>query len=117
MLRAPDRSEGIYGLGSPDDYENMIVSLRPGMIKDRDQVIRELIDIQYTRNDMEMEHGCRNVLQCCVHLTGQRVRLHNPVYLVAKKFNADQIISGRTSISKCCAKPDFVRESRTIPGI
>ena len=51
----------IYGLGSPDDYENMIVSLRPGMIKDRDQVIRELIDIQYTRNDMEMEHGCFRV--------------------------------------------------------
>ena len=42
----------IYGLGSPDDYEEMIVSLRPGMTKDRDQVIRELIDIQYTRNDM-----------------------------------------------------------------
>ncbi|MCM1175483.1 MAG: excinuclease ABC subunit UvrB [Blautia sp.] len=51
----------IYGLGSPDDYENMIVSLRPGMIKDRDQVIRELIDIQYTRNDMDMEHGCFRV--------------------------------------------------------
>ena len=47
----------IYGLGSPDDYENMIVSLRPGMTKDRDQVIRELIDIQYTRNDMDMDYG------------------------------------------------------------
>lgn len=45
----------IYGLGSPDDYQEMIVSLRPGMVKDRDDVIRELIDIQYNRNDMEME--------------------------------------------------------------
>ena len=42
----------IYGLGSPDEYQEMIVSLRPGMIKDRDAVIRELIGIQYDRNDM-----------------------------------------------------------------
>ena len=47
----------IYGLGSPDDYQGMIVSLRPGMEKDRDKVIRELIDIQYTRNDMDVERG------------------------------------------------------------
>ncbi len=47
----------IYGLGSPDDYQEMIVSLRPGMEKDRDKVIRELIDIQYTRNDMDVERG------------------------------------------------------------
>ena len=47
----------IYGLGSPDDYQEMIVSLRPGMEKDRDKVIRELVDIQYTRNDMEVERG------------------------------------------------------------
>ncbi|MBD5520127.1 MAG: excinuclease ABC subunit UvrB [Lachnospiraceae bacterium] len=51
----------IYGLGSPDDYEEMIVSLRPGMIKDRDQVIRGLIDIQYTRNDMDLDRGCFRV--------------------------------------------------------
>ncbi len=51
----------IYGLGSPDDYQEMIVSLRPGMEKDRDKVIRELIDIQYTRNDMEVERGCFRV--------------------------------------------------------
>ena len=51
----------IYGLGSPDDYENMIVSLRPGMTKDRDQVMRELIYIQYTRNDMDMDYGCFRV--------------------------------------------------------
>ena len=47
----------IYGLGSPDDYQEMIVSLRPGTEKDRDKVIRELIDIQYTRNDMDVERG------------------------------------------------------------
>ena len=47
----------IYGLGSPDDYQEMIVSLRPGMIKDRDQVIRELIDIQYDRNDLDLQRG------------------------------------------------------------
>lgn len=51
----------IYGLGSPDDYQEMIVSLRPGMTKDRDQVIRELIDIQYDRNDMDLERGCFRV--------------------------------------------------------
>ncbi len=47
----------IYGLGSPDEYKDMIVSLRPGMIKDRDQVLRELVDIQYTRNDIDMQRG------------------------------------------------------------
>lgn len=47
----------IYGLGSPQDYMNMMVSLRPGMVKDRDEVIRELIDIQYTRNEMDFHRG------------------------------------------------------------
>jgi excinuclease ABC subunit B len=47
----------IYGLGSPVDYKNMMISLRPGMIKDRDQVIRELIDIQYDRNEMDFKRG------------------------------------------------------------
>ena len=47
----------IYGLGSPIDYQNMTVSLRPGMEKDRDDVIRRLIDIQYTRNDMDFHRG------------------------------------------------------------
>ncbi len=44
----------IYGLGSPEDYEELIISLRPGMMKDRDDVIRELIAIQYTRNDNDV---------------------------------------------------------------
>ena len=47
----------IYGLGSPIDYKKMVVSLRPGMQKDRDEVIRKLIDIQYTRNDMDFHRG------------------------------------------------------------
>ena len=47
----------IYGLGSPIDYQNMTVSLRPGMIKDRDEVIHRLIDMQYTRNDMDFQRG------------------------------------------------------------
>jgi len=47
----------IYGLGSPIDYQNMTLSLRPGMIKDRDDVIRRLIDIQYNRNDIDFKRG------------------------------------------------------------
>ena len=47
----------IYGIGSPDDYMNMMVSLRPGMEIDRDDVIRGLIDMQYTRNEMDFKRG------------------------------------------------------------
>ena len=47
----------IYGLGSPIDYKNMVISLRPGMAKDRDEVIHKLIDIQYTRNEMDFKRG------------------------------------------------------------
>ena len=47
----------IYGLGSPDEYQDLIVSLRPGMVKDRDEVLRELIDIQYNRNDMDIQRA------------------------------------------------------------
>ncbi|MCF0133376.1 MAG: excinuclease ABC subunit UvrB, partial [Blautia sp.] len=47
----------IYGLGSPKDFQDMMISLRPGMIRDRDQVIRQLIDIQYTRNEMDFHRG------------------------------------------------------------
>ena len=47
----------IYGIGSPDDYMNMMVSLRPGMEIDRDEVIRQLIDMQYTRNEMDFKRG------------------------------------------------------------
>ena len=47
----------IYGLGSPIDYKEMVVSLRPGMEKERDDVVRKLIDIQYERNDMDFKRG------------------------------------------------------------
>ncbi len=47
----------IYGLGSPEDFLNMMVSLRPGMVRDRDDVIRALIDIQYTRNETDFHRG------------------------------------------------------------
>lgn len=47
----------IYGLGDPIDYENLVVSLRPGMIKDRDEIMKKLIDIQYIRNDVNFIRG------------------------------------------------------------
>lgn len=47
----------IYGLGSPEDYQQMIVSLRPGMNRDRDDVLRALVNIQYDRNDMDLQSG------------------------------------------------------------
>ena len=47
----------IYGLGDPIDYENLVISLRPGMIKDRDEIMKKLIDIQYVRNDINFERG------------------------------------------------------------
>ena len=47
----------IYGLGSPIDYQEMVISLRPGMIKDRDEVVKKLIEIQYDRNEMDFKRG------------------------------------------------------------
>ena len=47
----------IYGLGEPENFEKMMVSLRPGMEKDRDEVLRQLIDIQYERNEMDFKRG------------------------------------------------------------
>ncbi len=47
----------IYGLGEPENFEKMMVSLRPGMQKDRDEVLRQLVDIQYDRNDMDFKRG------------------------------------------------------------
>ncbi len=47
----------IYGLGSPIDYQEMVISLRPGMIKDRDEVVKKLIEIQYDRNDIDFKRG------------------------------------------------------------
>lgn len=47
----------IYGLGSPEFYQNMTISLRPGMMRDRDEIIEKLVEIQYTRNDMDFKRG------------------------------------------------------------
>lgn len=47
----------IYGLGSPDDYKKMMLSLRPGMTRDRDEIIHKLIDIQYSRSEMDFHRG------------------------------------------------------------
>lgn len=47
----------IYGLGSPEFYQNMTISLRPGMMKDRDETIHKLVEMQYTRNDMDFKRG------------------------------------------------------------
>ncbi|MBQ3898809.1 MAG: DEAD/DEAH box helicase family protein, partial [Lachnospiraceae bacterium] len=51
----------IYGLGSPDEYKGMILSLRPGQEIERDDVVRSLVDMQYERNDMEKKPGCFTV--------------------------------------------------------
>ena len=77
----------IYGLGSPDDYQGMIVSLRPGMIKDRDQVIRELIDIQYDRNDMDLDRGCFRVRGDVVEIYPAQ----GGDYLIRVEFFGDEI--------------------------
>ncbi|NLB78083.1 MAG: excinuclease ABC subunit UvrB [Clostridiaceae bacterium] len=47
----------IYGLGDPGDYTDLMISLRPGMVKDRDEIIRKLVDIQYTRNQFDFKRG------------------------------------------------------------
>ena len=77
----------IYGLGSPDDYQEMIVSLRPGMTKDRDQVIRELIDIQYDRNDMDLGRGCFRVRGDVVEI----YPAEGGDYLIRIEFFGDEI--------------------------
>ncbi|MCD7861914.1 MAG: excinuclease ABC subunit UvrB [Lachnospiraceae bacterium] len=59
----------IYGLGSPDEYESMAISLRPGMVWDRTELLRKLVDIQYTRNEMDPARGTfrvrGDVLEVC----------------------------------------------------
>ncbi len=62
----------IYGLGSPIDYKNMVISLRPGMIRDRDEVVRKLVDIQYERNDMDFKRGTFRVRGDVIELITSR---------------------------------------------
>ena len=77
----------IYGLGSPDDYMDMMVSLRPGQMKDRDAVIHSLIQIQYERNDMDLNRGCfrvrGDVLEVAPAQGGQ--------YIIRIEFFGDEI--------------------------
>ncbi|MDF2610615.1 MAG: excinuclease subunit [Lachnospiraceae bacterium] len=47
----------IYGLGDPIDYQDMVISLRPGMVRDRDEILRKLVDLQYSRNNMDFKRG------------------------------------------------------------
>ena len=77
----------IYGIGSPEEYQGMIVSLRPGQMKDRDQVLRELIDIQYTRNDLEVGRGCFRVRGDVVEI----YPAEGGDYLIRVEFFGDEI--------------------------
>ncbi len=77
----------IYGLGSPDSYQEMVVSLRPGMIKDREQVIRELIDIQYDRNEMDIKRGIFRVRGDVVEI----YPAEGGDYLIRVEFFGDEI--------------------------
>ena len=77
----------IYGLGSPDEYQQMIVSLRPGMVKDRDEVLRELIDIQYNRNDMDVARGTFRVRGDVIEIYPAQ----GGDYLIRVEFFGDEI--------------------------
>lgn len=77
----------IYGLGSPEEYAGMSMSLRPGMMRDRDEVIRGLIEMQYNRNDMDLDRCCfrvrGDVLEICPAQGGE--------YLIRVEFFGDEI--------------------------
>ena len=77
----------IYGLGSPDDYMGMIVSLRPGQTKDRDDVIRELISIRYNRNDIDIERATFRVRGDCLEIYPAQ----GGDYLIRVEFFGDEI--------------------------
>ena len=77
----------IYGLGSPDDYKGMIVSLRPGQVKDRDEVLKELISIHYERNDMDVERAAFRVRGDCVEIYPAQ----GGDYLIRVEFFGDEI--------------------------
>ena len=77
----------IYGLGSPDEYQQLIVSLRPGMMKDRDEVLRDLIDIQYNRNDMDVARGTFRVRGDVIEIYPAQ----GGDYLIRVEFFGDEI--------------------------
>ena len=77
----------IYGIGAPDDYMNMMTSVRPGMEKDRDTLLRELIDMQYERNDIDFHRGCFRVKGDTVEVIPADVN----EYAVRIEFFGDEI--------------------------
>ena len=83
----------IYGLGSPVDYENQVLSLRPGMQKNRNEIIRKLVDIQYNRNDMEFKRGSFRVRGDIIDIypigseTAIRIELFGDEIEVIKEIN------------------------------
>ena len=77
----------IYGLGSPEEYAGMSMSLRPGMQRDRDEVIRGLIEMQYDRNDMDLD-------RCCFRVRGDVVEVYPAQggdHLIRIEFFGDEI--------------------------
>lgn len=77
----------IYGLGSPEEYAGMSMSLRPGMMRDRDEVIRGLIEMQYNRNDMDLD-------RCCFRVRGDVLEIcpaQGSDYLIRVEFFGDEI--------------------------
>lgn len=99
----------IYGLGSPDEYKELIVSLRPGQQKDRDEVLRELIDIQYKRNDMDVERATFRV-------RGDTVEIYPAQggdFLIRVEFFGDEI-DRITEVDALTGKPHTVLNHITI---
>lgn len=90
----------IYGLGSPDDYMGLVVSLRPGMQKDRDDVVRELIQIQYERSDLDLNRGCFRVRGDVVEINPAQ----GSEYYVRIEFFGDEI-DRITEIEPVTGKP------------
>ncbi len=99
----------IYGLGSPDDYMDMMVSLRPGQQKDRDEVIHELIQMQYDRNDMDLNRGCfrvrGDVLEVAPAQGGQ--------YIIRIEFFGDEI-DRISEVDQLTGKPHAMLEHVVI---
>ena len=77
----------IYGIGAPDDYMNMMTSVRPGMLKDRDELIREMIDMQYERNEIDFKRGTFRVKGDTVEV----IPADNNEYAIRIEFFGDEI--------------------------
>ena len=97
----------IYGLGSPVDYENQVLSLRPGMVRNRNEIIRKLVDIQYNRNDLEFKRGTFRVRGDIIDIiqmgseTAVRIELFGDEIEAIKEINplTGEIIGLRNHVS------------------